>query len=138
MRILLPAGWPRPKGYSNGIEATGRMVFVAGQIGWDETGRFPSKDLPGQFEQVLKNIVAVLKAADAGPEHLVRMTWYITDKPAYVANLAEIGRIYREIMGRSYPTMAVIVVAGLVEDEALIEIEATAVVPADAGHVAAA
>ncbi len=128
MRILQPADWARPRGYSNGIEARGRMIFVAGQIGWDKDQRFSAKDFAGQFEQALKNILAVLREADAGPEHIVRMTWFITDKKAYLSD-KRIGEIYRRIMGRQFPTMSVVVVAGLIEDDALIEIETTAVVP---------
>ncbi|WP_337188148.1 RidA family protein [Phenylobacterium sp.] len=137
MRILQPPGWPRPKGYSNGLEASGRLVFVAGQIGWDERGCFPG-DFVGQFSQALRNIVAVLEEAGLGPGHVARMTWYITDKAAYLRDLPEIGRAYREVMGRNYPTMSVVVVAGLVEDEALVEIEATAVAPSETDHVATA
>lgn len=129
MRALQPKGWPRPKGYSNGIEARGRMVFVAGQIGWDENERFASKDFAGQFEQVLKNITAVLAEADAGPEHIVRLTWYVLDKKAYLSDVAHIGGIYRRVMGKNFPVMSVIQVSALVEDEALVEIEATAVIP---------
>ena len=127
-QILLPEGWPRPKGYSNGVAAEGRMVFVAGQIGWDEHGAFHATDFPGQFRQTLLNTLAVLKAGGAGPEHVVRMTWFITDKPAYLASLREIGAIWRELMGAHYPAMAVVVAAGLIEDAALIEIETTAVI----------
>ncbi|MBU6444044.1 MAG: RidA family protein [Alphaproteobacteria bacterium] len=129
MQILQPPGWPRPKGYSNGIEAEGRLIFVAGQVGWDEQERFRATDFPGQFEQALRNILAVLAEGGAGPEHVVRMTWYVTDKQAYLGNLKQIGAIYRDLMGRNYPVMSVVMVAGLVEDGALIEIEATAVVP---------
>ena len=129
MKTLLPPGWPRPKGYSNGISARGRMVFTAGVIGWDETERFVARDIPGQFRQVLSNTLAILAEDGAGPEHVVRMTWYITDRDAYAAALADIGAIYRELMGRHYPTMAVVQVAGLIERDALIEIETTAVVP---------
>jgi enamine deaminase RidA (YjgF/YER057c/UK114 family) len=129
MKVLQPAGWPRPRGYSNGIEARGRQVFVAGLIGWTADERFEAKDLPGQFEQILRNLVAILAEAEAGPEHVVRMTWYITDKEAYLENGRQIGEIYRAIMGRNFPVMAVVQVVALIEDEALIEIEATAVVP---------
>ena len=129
MRALQPPGWPRPKGYVNGIEARGRLVFVAGQIGWDESGAFPSGDLAGQVRQVLANVVAVLAEAGAGPEHVVRLTWYVTDRDEYLASLKEIGAAYREVMGRAYPAMAVVAVAGLVEASAKVEIEATAVVP---------
>lgn len=129
MRILQPAGWPRPKGYSNGIEVRGRQIFVAGLIGWTAEEIFEAKDLAGQFEQLLRNLVAILAEADARPEHVVRMTWYITDKQAYLQNGRRIGEIYREVMGRVYPTMAVVQVVALIEDEAKIEIEVTAVVP---------
>ena len=129
MRTLLPEGWPRPKGYANGIEAEGRIVFVAGQIGWDEQCRLVSSDFAEQARQALRNIVAVLKEAGADPRHIARMTWYITDKRAYLASLAEIGAIWREKMGRNYPAMAVVEVKALIEDAALIEIETTAVVP---------
>lgn len=128
-QVLLPPGWPRPKGYANGIAASGRMVFVAGQVGWDQEGRFPS-DFAGQFRQTLENTLAILAEAEAGPEHVVRMTWYVTDLTRYRAALPEIGRIYRELMGRHYPAMAVVEVRGLVEPEAMIEIETTAVIPA--------
>jgi enamine deaminase RidA (YjgF/YER057c/UK114 family) len=129
MRTLLPAGWPRPKGYSNGIEAQGRMIFVAGQIGWDEHGKFPSSTFAGQFRQVLQNTLAVLNEAAAGPEHIVRMTWFVTSREDYLTSLAEIGAAWKELMGRNYPTMSVIFVSGLVEREAKVEIETTAVVP---------
>jgi enamine deaminase RidA (YjgF/YER057c/UK114 family) len=129
MRVLQPAGWPRPKGYANGIEAEGRMVFVAGQIGWDEAGTFQTASFGGQFRQTLVNTLAVLKEAGAGPEHIVRMTWFITSRDEYTASVAEMGAAWKELMGRNYPTMAVIIVAGLVEPEAKIEIETTAVVP---------
>jgi enamine deaminase RidA (YjgF/YER057c/UK114 family) len=131
MKVLQPAGWPRPKGYSNGIEVRGRQVFVAGLVGWNADERFEAKDLPGQFEQILRNLVAVLAEADARPEHLVRLTWYVTDRDAYRENVARIGEIYRDILGRVFPTMAVVQVVALMEDEALIEIEATAVIPDD-------
>ena len=127
MRHLLPEGWPRPKGYSNGIEAEGRQVYVAGMIGWNEAGQF-AEGFAGQFAQALRNIVAVLAEAGAGPEHVVRMTWYVTDLDAYRGNLPAIGAAYREIMGRNYPAMAVVGVTELVERDALLEIEATAVV----------
>jgi enamine deaminase RidA (YjgF/YER057c/UK114 family) len=129
MRTLLPPGWPRPKGYSNGIEAHGRLVFTAGVIGWDEEERLVSDDFPGQFRQVLLNTLAILKEARAGPEHVARMTWYVTDRDDYVAKLGEIGAIYRELMGKHYPAMAVVEVKALVEPNALIEIETMAVVP---------
>jgi enamine deaminase RidA (YjgF/YER057c/UK114 family) len=129
MRTLLPEGWPRPKGYANGIEAEGRIVFVAGQIGWTPDGRFEATTLPAQLAKTLDNTLAVLREANAGPEHVARMTWYITDKRAYLASLAEIGAIWREKMGKTYPAMAVVEVKALIEDAALIEIETTAVVP---------
>jgi enamine deaminase RidA (YjgF/YER057c/UK114 family) len=129
MRTLQPEDWPRPKGYANGIEAEGRIVFVAGQIGWTPDGRFEATTLPAQFAQTIDNTLAVLREANAGPEHVARMTWYITDKRAYLASLAEIGAIWREKMGKHYPAMAVVQVKALIEDAALIEIETTAVVP---------
>ncbi len=129
MRVLQPAGWPRPKGYANGIEAQGRLVFVAGQIGWNADGRFDRHDFAGQFEQALHNILAVLREAGAGPEHIVRMTWFITDKKAYLADAKRVGEIYRAVIGRNFPTMSVVQVVALVEDEALVEIETTAAVP---------
>jgi enamine deaminase RidA (YjgF/YER057c/UK114 family) len=129
MRTLLPPGWPRPKGYANGIEADGKLVFVAGQIGWTSEGKFEATRLAAQFAQTLDNTLAVLREANAGPEHVARMTWYITDRRAYLASLAEIGAIWREKMGKHYPAMAVVEVKALIEDAALIEIETTAVVP---------
>lgn len=129
MRVLQPEGWPRPRGYSNGIETEGKLVFVAGQIGWDVQGRFPAGGFAAQFRQTLQNTLAVLKEASAGPEHIARMTWFITSRDEYMASLAEIGAAWKELMGRTYPAMAVIVVSGLVEPEAKIEIETTAVVP---------
>jgi enamine deaminase RidA (YjgF/YER057c/UK114 family) len=129
MRALLPPGWQRPKGYSNGISARGRMVFTAGVVGWDARERFATQDLAGQFRQVLENIVAILAEDGAGPEHVVRMTCYVTSRDDYVASLADIGAAWRELMGRNYPTMAVVEVSALVEPEARVEIEATAVVP---------
>jgi enamine deaminase RidA (YjgF/YER057c/UK114 family) len=129
MKVLQPAGWPRPKGYSNGIEVRGRQIYVAGLVGWNAEEKFDAKDLPGQFEQLLKNLVAILAEAEARPEHVVRMTWYITDKQAYLQSARRIGEIYRAIMGRVFPAMAVVQVVALMEDDALIEIEVTAVVP---------
>lgn len=129
MRTLLPEGWPRPKGYANGIEAEGRIIFVAGQIGWTPEGKFEATTLAAQFAQTIDNTLAVLREANAGPEHIARMTWYITDKRAYLASLAEIGATWREKMGKNYPAMAVVEVKALIEDVALIEIETTAVVP---------
>ena len=129
MRILLPHGWPRPRGFSNGIEAEGKLIFVAGQIGWGTDGRFPTKTFGGQFRQALANTLAVLKEASAEPEHITRMTWFITSRDEYTAALAELGAAWKELMGPNYPTMSVIIVAGLVEPEAKIEIETTAVMP---------
>jgi enamine deaminase RidA (YjgF/YER057c/UK114 family) len=129
VRALLPPGWPRPKGYSNGVEARGRMVFTAGVIGWDETETIVSDTLAGQFEQVLKNTLAILAEGGAGPEHVVRMTCYVTDRDDYVASLREIGAAWRAQMGAHYPAMAVVAVSALVEPRAKIEIETTAVVP---------
>lgn len=129
MRILLPEGWPRPKGYANGVAAKGEIVFVAGQIGWTPQGVFESATLAGQFAQTLDNTLAVLAAAGAGPEHIARMTWYIVDKRDYLASLGELGKIWREKMGRHYPAIAVVEVSALIEDAALIEIETTAVIP---------
>ncbi len=129
MRALLPPGWPRPKGYSNAVSAIGRLVFTAGVIGWDEQERLVAPDLPGQFRQILLNTLAILAEDGAGPEHVVRMTWYVVDLAEYRSALAEIGAIYQAIMGRNFPAMAVVQVAGLVEPEARIEIETTAVVP---------
>lgn len=128
-QTLLPAGWTRPSGYSNGIAAKGRLVFTAGVVGWDEKGEFPGDDLPSQVEQVLKNTLAILAAGGAGPEHIVRMTWYVTDVIAYRERLPEIGGAYKALIGRNFPAMAVVEVSALVEPRALIEIETTAVVP---------
>jgi enamine deaminase RidA (YjgF/YER057c/UK114 family) len=127
MRVLHPEGWKRPRGYSNGIAAEGRLVFVAGQIGWDESQVFRSDDLVEQVRQALKNTLAVLAEAGAGPEQVVRMTWYITDKRDYLDRSKEIGAVYRTLMGRHYPAMAVVEVSALMEDQAKIEIETTAV-----------
>ena len=130
MEIVQPPEWPRAKGYANGIIADGRILFIAGQVGWNPiTSEFDHADFVGQFRQAMLNIVAVLKAAKAGPEHVARMTWFITDKEAYLGAQREIGAIYREIMGRNYPVMSVIVVKGLIEHGGLLEIEATAVLP---------
>lgn len=128
MRTLLPAGWKRPSGYANGIAAKGRMVFVAGQIGWDQEGRF-ADGFAGQFGRALDNTLAVLAEAGAGPEHVARMTWYVLSVEDYKAALPDIGRLYRARMGRHYPAMSVLEVKGLVEPDALIEIETTAVLP---------
>jgi enamine deaminase RidA (YjgF/YER057c/UK114 family) len=129
MRTLLPPGWPRPKGYSNGVEAEGRLVFVAGQVAWDSQERIVGGDLAAQVGQALKNIVAVLAVAGAAPSHIVRMTWFVTDKREYQGALQAIGEQYRAVIGLHYPAMSVVAVTGLVEDGARVEIEATAVVP---------
>jgi len=131
-QTLLPAGWDRPKGYANGMAAQGRLVFTAGIVGWDERQRFVSEDMVGQFEQVLVNTVAILAEAGAKPEHIVRMTWYITDREEYVNNLAAIGQIYKKIIGKVFPAMTVVEVTALVEASARIEIETTAVLPQSA------
>lgn len=125
---LNPKGWLPPKGYANGIKARGEMIFVGGMVGWDEAQRFPLGFI-AQTEQLLKNIVAVLREGGAGPEHVVRMTWYVTDIDAYRTSLPEIGRIYRAIMGRNFSAMALVQVMSLVEPEALLEIETTAILP---------
>lgn len=131
MEILQPAGWPRPKGYSNGIKASGELVFLAGLVAWNEKEEITAADVAGQARQIFSNMVAVLAEAGAGPEHLVRLTWYVTDKDEYLACGREIGAAWREIIGRHYPAMAVVEVRGLVETGAKIEIEATAVIPRD-------
>lgn len=128
-RILQPAGWAKPSGYSNGVEARGRVIYVGGQIGWNGQCKFEARDLAGQVRQALQNILAILAEAGAGPQHVTTMTWYVIDRKAYSAALKEIGAAYRATMGRNFPAMAVVQVSGLVEDEALVEIQATAVVP---------
>ena len=134
LQVLQPAGWPSPKGYSNGMAAEGRQIFVAGQTGWDEQHQF-SDTLAEQVRQALQNIVAVLNEAEARPEHLVRLTWYLTSRDEYYAELPQIGAAYREIIGRHFPPMAVVQVVALMEAKAKVEIEATAVVPIRAGGV---
>lgn len=129
MEFLHPAGWAKPKGYANGIVASGRTVCVSGMIGWDAVGKFHTDDFAGQVEQALKNIVEVLAEAQAKPEHIVRMTWYVLDKKEYIAAYKEIGEAYRKIIGRHFPTMTAVQVAGLLEDRARVEIEVTAIVP---------
>jgi enamine deaminase RidA (YjgF/YER057c/UK114 family) len=129
MQVLQPKTWKRPKGYANGIVAEGRMIFVAGQVGWDEQERFKSDSFAGQAEQALANIVAILAEAGAGPEHLVRLTWFVVDKAEYLASLEATGTAYRRVIGRHYPAMSVVEVKGLYEDGARLEIEATAVLP---------
>jgi len=129
MQILQPPNWPRPKGFSNGIAARGTLVFIAGQIGWDENGRFASSDFSDQVRQALQNVLAVLAAAGGKPEHIARMTWYVTSKRDYLAAYKRIGEIYRDLIGRHYPAMTAVEVTALVEDNAKVEIEATAVIP---------
>jgi enamine deaminase RidA (YjgF/YER057c/UK114 family) len=129
MQALLPEGWKRPKGYANGVSARGRQIFVAGMIGWDAAERFQTDDFAGQARQALHNIVAVLAAGGARPAHLVRMTWYVTDKREYLAALPEIGKAFRELIGDYDIAMSAVQVAALIEDRAKVEIEATAVVP---------
>ncbi len=129
MRTLLPAGWPRPKGYANGVAASGRLVVTAGVVGWTADGRFEADDVPGQFRQALANIRAILAEDGAGPEHVVRMTCYVTDIDEYRSSLAGIGDAWRDMIGRHFPAMAMVAVTALVEPEAKIEIEATAIVP---------
>jgi enamine deaminase RidA (YjgF/YER057c/UK114 family) len=125
-----PDGWAKPDGYAHGMSATGRLVVTAGQIGWDPiSGTFASDDFAAQTAQALRNVVAVLRAAGAGPEHLVRMTWFVTSRSEYTAARRQLGSAYRDIIGRHYPAMSVVVVSALVEERAKIEIEATAVVP---------
>jgi enamine deaminase RidA (YjgF/YER057c/UK114 family) len=129
MDILQPPGWPRPRGYSNGVAASGRQVFVSGMIGWNADGRFESEDFALQARQALQNVVEVLREAQAGPEHIVRMTWYVVDKREYLAASSELGEAYREIIGKHYPAMTAVEVRALIEDRARVEIEVTAVVP---------
>jgi len=126
---LQPAGWAKPKGYANGVAAEGKLVFVGGQIGWNAQNRFECHDLVGQVRQTLQNVVDVLAEAGARPEHVTSMTWYLTDKKEYLANLQDIGKAYREVVGRHFPAMAVVQVIALIEDEAKVEIQATAVIP---------
>ena len=130
MTPLLPPGWPRPKGYSNGVSASGRLVVTAGVVGWNAQEQFTDDTLAGQFAQALRNIVAILSEGGAGPEHLVRMTCYVTSIDAYTASLGEIGAAWKQAIGAHYPAMALVEVVRLVEPQALVEIEATAVVPA--------
>ena len=129
MQVLLPEGWPRPRGYANGVAAAGRQVFIAGMIGWDAQGVFQSDDFAAQARQALVNTVAVLQAGGATPAHLVRMTWYVTDKREYLAALPDIGRAFRELIGNYDIAMSAVQVSALMEDRAKVEIEATAVIP---------
>ena len=129
MQVLQPPAWPRPKGYSNGVMARGRTVYVAGMIGWDAEGRFPAADLVGQVRQALLNVRAVLEEAGARPEHIVRMTWYVTDKREYLAEARAIGATFRELIGSFNAAMTAVEVTALMEDQAKVEIEVTAVIP---------
>ena len=140
IETLQPAEWARPKGYANGMAARGKMIFISGQIGWDANGQFSGDDLTGQAAQALRNIVRILQEAHAEPRHLVRLTWYVLSRDAYVREARDIGAAYREILGKHFPAMSVVEVRGLVEQRALVEIEATAVIPDDEahGHVASA
>ena len=126
-RLLQPVGWLRPLGHSNGVEARGRQIFLAGQVGWNEHSVMTSRDLVGQVRQALVNIATLLAEAQAGPEHITRMTWYLVDKHDYLRHLPEIGRVYREVIGRQFPPMTALQVQSLMEDDALVEIEVTAV-----------
>jgi enamine deaminase RidA (YjgF/YER057c/UK114 family) len=129
MDFLHPSGWPRAKGYSNGVAASGRTVVVSGMIGWDASGQFQTDDFVGQARQALENIVTVLAEAGARPEHIVRLTWYVVDKREYLAAGRELGTAYRDVIGRHYPAMSAVEVSALMEDRARVEIEATAIVP---------
>ncbi len=129
MQVLQPPTWAKPRGFANGIAVSGKLVFIAGQVGWTGEGKWEAHDFAGQFKQALKNIVEVLAQAGGTPQHIVRLTWYVVDKQEYLASLKDVGIAYRAVMGRHFPTMAVVQVAGLIEPEAKLEIEATAVVP---------
>lgn len=129
MHIVQPDGWPRPRGYANGILAEGRLLFISGQVAWDEQERFHSDDIVEQVRQALKNTLTMLAAGGAKPEHVARMTWYLTDKREYLARAKEIGAVYRELMGKHYPAMSMVAVSTLMEDRAKVEIESTAVIP---------
>jgi enamine deaminase RidA (YjgF/YER057c/UK114 family) len=129
-QILLPEGWPRPRGYNHGVVAEGRQIFIAGQVGWTAQGRFESPHLAGQVKQSLENILAILAEANERAEHIVRLTWYVTSRDEYYAELQQIGVEYRAVMGKHYPAISVVQVVALMEGEAKIEIEATAVIPA--------
>lgn len=129
MEFLQPLHWPRPRGYANGVVAAGRMIFISGMIGWNDQEKFAAQDFVGQVRQALKNVVEVLAEANAKPEHIVRMTWYVVDKEEYTGACKEIGVAYREIIGSHYPAMTAVQVVALIEDQARVEIEVTAVVP---------
>ncbi|MBS8275641.1 RidA family protein [Thalassospira tepidiphila] len=128
-KIIQPEGWKQPKGYANGVLADGARLYIGGQIGWNADQVFEAKDFVGQMEQALKNIVAVLEEAGGKPEHLARLTWYVTDKKEYLAHQREVGQAYQRVLGKHFPAMTMVVVKELVEDEALVEIEATAAIP---------
>lgn len=132
MKPINPDGWPQPRGYNNGVIAQGRLLCIAGQVGWDENGAFASDDFTTQAVQAMRNVLSVLRAAGGAPEHLVRMTWYVTDKTEYAAASRELGAAYRETFGSHYPAMTLVQVAALLEDRAKVEIEATAVLPQSA------
>jgi enamine deaminase RidA (YjgF/YER057c/UK114 family) len=129
MRILQPPGWAKPRGFSNGIVTSGRIVFVGGQVGWNANGKFETADFVAQARQALENVVAVLAEGGGLPEHIARMTWYVVDKGEYIAGYAALGRAYVEVIGRHYPAMTAVQVTALIEDAAKVEIEATAVIP---------
>jgi len=129
MKILQPPSWARPRGFSNGVAARGKIIFVSGTVGWDREGKFVSNEFVGQAQQALKNIVEILAEAKAKPEHITRMTWYVTDKKEYLAASKELGAAYREIIGAHYPAMTAVQVTALIENQAKVEIEVTAVVP---------
>ena len=129
MQVIQPKNWPKPKGYANGIVASGSMLFLGGQVGWDETETIVSSNFVEQVKQALLNIVTILHEAGGKPEHIVRMTWYVTDRDAYMNSQKELGRVYTEVMGRHYPAMSLLVIKALVEEGAKVEIEATAVLP---------
>jgi enamine deaminase RidA (YjgF/YER057c/UK114 family) len=131
LEIVNPPGWPKPKGYANAVAGRGKLVCVAGTIGWTPDERWETDDLVGQIRQALQNTLAILAAAGAAPQHIMRMTWYVLDKREYIARRAEIGACWRELLGRHFPAMALVEVSGLVEDRAKIEIETTALVPDD-------
>jgi enamine deaminase RidA (YjgF/YER057c/UK114 family) len=129
MEFLQPANWKRPKGYANGVAAKGRTIFLSGMIGWDAQGKLTSKNFVGQARQALENIVRLLAEAHARPEHIVRMNWYVVDKKEYIGAYKDLGKVYREIIGRHYPAMTAVEVSGLIERGARVEIEVTAVLP---------
>ena len=129
MKVLQPPDWARPRGYANGIAARGELVFVAGMIGWNAQQHFETDDFAAQVRQALENVVAVVREAGGGPEHIVRLTWFVTSKREYLESLPRLGEVYRAVMGRNYPVMSVIAVSALIEDRAKVEIEATAVIP---------